>query len=65
MVIGSFLCSHPSLFSLLHLRHLQRHAAYPLWPGWREEIAGPAFLTVSSFHLLGLFPLNYSIYLFI
>lgn len=49
------LCSHLSLFSLLLLGHLQLHDAYPLWPEWREESAGPASLSASSFHLVCLY----------
>lgn len=49
------LCSHLSLFSLLLLGHLQLHDASPLWPEWREESAGPASLSASSFHLVCLY----------
>lgn len=57
------LCSHLSLSSPLLLGHPPLHGASPLWPGWREESAGPAFLSASSFHLACLF--SKQIFLFI
>lgn len=63
MGICSCLCSHLSLSSLLLLGHPRLHDASPLWPGWREENAGPAFLSASSFHLACLF--SKQVFLFI
>lgn len=57
------LCFHLSLSSPLLLGHPPLHGASPLWPGWREESAGPAFLSASSFHLACLF--SKQIFLFI
>ncbi len=57
------LCSHLSLSSPLLLGHLPLHDASPLWPGWREESADPAFLSASSFHLACLF--SKQVFLFI
>lgn len=57
------LCSHPSLSSPLLLGHPPLRDASPLWPGWREESAGPAFLLASSFHLAC--PFSKQVFLFI
>lgn len=50
-----YLCSHLSLSSPLLQGHPLLRDASPLWPGWREASAGPAFLSASSFHLACLF----------
>lgn len=57
------LCSHLSLSSPLLLGHPPLRGASPLWPGWREESAGPAFLSASSFHQACLF--SKQVFLFI
>lgn len=57
------LCFHLSLSSPLLLGHPPLRDASPLWPGWREESAGPAFLSASSFHLACLF--SKQVFLFI
>lgn len=56
-------CFHPNLSSPLLLGHPPLRGASPLWPEWREESAGPAFLSASSFHLACLF--SKQVFLFI
>lgn len=45
------LCSRLSLSSPLLRGHPPLHDASLLWPAWRGESVGPAFLSASSFHL--------------
>lgn len=49
------LCSHLSLSSPRLLGHPPLRGASPLWPEWRKESAGPAFLSASSFLQTNLF----------
>lgn len=49
--IGFCLCFHLSLSFRLCPGCPLHHVASPLWPGSKEESAGPVSLSASSFHL--------------